>query len=171
MGKSYLSGANLKEAEIPGVDLKGVAFDLKPGGIPEIPSFAKAKNLRELVYVDPPHSLIEIRNGFKEAGMREEERILTYVIKHGEMVAAWRHGGFMEKIESFFSWLLFEFTTEWGIAPGRPLGFIGWVMLALIPIYYFVATRRSGKGRIWKVFDPSRLDKANEEIDCAPLSI
>ncbi len=166
-----MSSANLNGAKIGHVDLNGVAFNLEPGSIPLIPSFATVKNLDKLLYVDPPHSLVEIRNGLKEAGMREEERILNYVIKHGAMETAWRRGGLMEKVEAFFSWLLFDFTTKWGMAPGRPLGFLGWVMLALAPIYSVVATRKRGKGRIWKVLDPARLDKPNDEIDSFPLSV
>lgn len=147
-----LHGANFKGANISGVDLEELEFALKPGGIPLIPSFAQTKNLEKLAYVNPPHSLVEIRNGLKEAGMREQERILTYVIKHGEMEHGWAKGE-IGISEYLFSYILFELTCDWGMSPGRPLRIMGFLFLAFSLIYmlalnYRFALLTGGSGAI-----------------------
>ncbi len=148
--KEGLAGANLNKADISGVNLDGIKLKLKPDGIPLIPSFAATKNLKELAYVNPPHSLVEIRNGLKKAGMREQERVLTYVIKHGWMNQAidkeWEKDKFWEtlqdKIEAYFSWLFFDITSDWGMAPGRPLWILGFLVLLFTIPYSFVIKRK-----------------------------
>ena len=117
---NFLTGANLKGADITGTDLSGVAFNLKPGGIPLIPSIAEAKNLDKLFYIEPSHSLTEIQNGLKTAGMRKQERILTYVIKHGETELKRTSQG-LTALEGNLLYLLFELTSDWGMTPMRPL--------------------------------------------------
>jgi pentapeptide repeat protein len=142
-GISPLNAANLKEADISGVDLDGVAFPLKPGGIPLIHSFAFANNLEGLFYVEPPHSLVEIRNGLKKAGMREQERILTYVIKHGQLEQSWQTATtWDQKLGLYISWVLFEFTCEWGKSPFRPLWILGnLILLFSLPYMCIVFVR------------------------------
>ncbi len=127
---------SLKDTDISGLDLNGMAFNLKPGGIPLIPSFAFVVNLEKLAYVDPPHSLVEIRNGLKQAGMREQERILTYVIKHGQLEKSWRLATtWDEKLGLTLSWVLFELTCEWGKHPFRPLWILG-ILILLFSLPY-----------------------------------
>ena len=176
LGKANLSEANLyesdlQEATFQQANLRSAVFEPLPESVPVASSFIGAENLSTMRFTRSPVALFELREKLKRAGMRIQERELTYAIKHGQMEKAWRKGGIAEKIESLFSWVLFEITSEWGMEPGRALRLLGWIMLALVPIYSFVATRTNGKGRIWKVFDPARLDKTTEDIDCAPLSV
>jgi len=143
------------------VDLAGVVFELIPGGIPLIPSFARATNLNQLAYTDPPHTLVELRNGFKEAGMVEQERILTFVLNHGAMEKAWEEG-LLGQIKYLLSFVLFEWTCEWGREPTRPLLLLVRLIFPLALVYMIAATRTKGKGRIWKIWDPDRVDQKRE---------
>jgi hypothetical protein len=74
--KTYFLSANLTEASLAGVNLSGVRFE--PNVVPSGTSFAYAKGLVTLWWYDSPQGLVLLRNAFKEAGMREQEREVTY---------------------------------------------------------------------------------------------
>jgi len=90
--KAILAGANLTnanlmratltEAELEEANLTKAIYEPNPGSVPHIPKIATAKNLSTLTFRSSPHGLIELREGLKKAGLREQERQITYAIEH-----------------------------------------------------------------------------------------
>jgi hypothetical protein len=95
--------------------------------------------------------VIALRNKFKEAGMTREERQVVYALMRGESAG-------LSTVERAIGYVFFELTTEWGVAPWRPL----WILLALIPafsaIYAVAIINPSARGGIWRVWDKDRIE-------------
>jgi hypothetical protein len=132
--KAVLKGADFTGAYLD-TDLDFVVLELKPGRLPNVPSLALAKNLFKLQYAVSPHSLVELREAFRKAGMRREEREVTYAIRHEERMRA-------NALESVFNWFLFELPTAYGMEPGRALMFLA-ALVGLFAIPYTVMLRPS----------------------------
>jgi len=64
-----------------------------------------ANNLSSMRYLSSAESLRELRNNFKEAGLSEKERELTFAIKRSDRYK-------MGPLESFFDWILFDLTCQ-----------------------------------------------------------
>ena len=82
-----LSGAYLRDADLSGARVERcnftqTYFELKPNSLPYIPSFESAVGLSKLTYENSAHSLVELRESFRKAGLRRQEREITYAIKH-----------------------------------------------------------------------------------------
>jgi uncharacterized protein YjbI with pentapeptide repeats len=97
--KAVLKGADFTGAYLD-TDLDSVVLELKPGRLPNVPSLALAKNLFKLKYAVSPHSLVDLREAFRKAGMRREEREITYAIRHEERV---RSNAFEASLTGFCS--------------------------------------------------------------------
>lgn len=134
------SEANLKGARVSNIDFQNVVLQLKPGGIPFIPDFGNAINISKILYDTSPHTLIELRKGFKEAGMRQQEREITYAIEHGRRIRAWNEESFLGPLEAGFKYIMFEFTSNYGMSPGRPLQILA-LIFCLFSVPYMLALR------------------------------
>ncbi len=171
-----LSGAALSEASLSGANLGGAnlaftIFELKPGSLPTIQTVALARNLSRMTFPNTPLSLVELREEFKKKGLRRQEREVTFAIRSTERRKALEEGGVWGKIESPFTVVFFEITSDYGMSYGRPL----LILLGLIPLfaipYMFVlkSHRRSG---IWIVLPEDRVHKSNKAVhtvqECYP---
>jgi hypothetical protein len=150
-----LVGADLRFAKLSGAILWGanltsVVFEPEPGSLPYIPSLASAKGLSQLTYYHTPLALVELREALKKAGMRQQEREVTYAIKRAER----RRAGWMEKTLNL---LLFEFPCNYGLSPSRPL----WLLMGLIPIFavpYWIALKQANaRHGIWVIVPADRI--------------
>ena len=161
--KAYLQGADLQEAYLMGADLGGSIFELKPNGLPYIPSIAKAESLSSLRYSELSHSLVELRAAFKKSGLRKQEREVTYAIKHSGFINAKTKGNLLTKIEVYLGWFFFELTCKWGMAPERPLFIlVGLIFMFTIPYAHAISGDIYGKKKtdgIWRVWIPGRMRK------------
>jgi uncharacterized protein YjbI with pentapeptide repeats len=160
-----LRHANLLDARLTGADLRdsdvaGAVLELEPGALPGIQALALARHLAEVTYVNTPATLVELRGQFKDRGLRSQERALTYAIRSTETAARWREGG-LGAVESAFNWLLFDLTSAYGMAPGRPLRLLVLVILSFTPVYLAGLGRR-GRAGIWIVPLPDRLHKRKD---------
>jgi len=157
-----LSGTDLRGADMTGADLSvanlsGVTFELKEGALPDITSFSTVKYLFLLTFNESPHSLYSLKEGLKNAGLRRQEREVTYAIEHTYRLHLWKEG-FKGKIESIFKYVLFEVTCNYGMTPSRPL----MILIFLIPFFsipYIFAIRRGGEDGIWKEWAKERIRK------------
>jgi hypothetical protein len=150
LSEADLEGANLDMAYMWSADMSSVVFEIRPASLPNFPSFITAKNLSSMTFKESPHALVELREAFKQSGLRNKEREITFAIEHGKRVKAWKQGIF-GKLESIFKWLFFEVTCKYGLSPGRPLI----IILSLILIFtlpYTLAVATQGKDGIWKVW-------------------
>jgi uncharacterized protein YjbI with pentapeptide repeats len=144
---SYMAGVNLSGTNLSGADLSEALFE--PATVPPVASFQGVRGLDKLWWDTSPHSLVLLRHAFKEAGLRQQEREVTYA--HLKWQRA-KNGG----LEGAFQYVLFELTTKWGMSPARAF----WVLLGLIPVfallYLLPIYRPSEQGAVWRVWDKDR---------------
>jgi len=196
LGLADLSGVDLNWANLSGANLslaklKSVNFELKPNALPDIHSMGRARFLSEMRYESSPHSLVELREALKKAGLRQQEREITYAIEHTKRQLVWKKSGIALKIpldmdwrekahvieytrrlirgvaglvEGSFRFFLFEITSDYGMYPGRPLLIIiGLILIFSIP--YVIALRPKGRAGIWQEWSKDRVrkDEGKEE--------
>ena len=82
LNEARLISTNLSNAQLWDANLSKAIFEIEPGSLPNLPSIARAKNLSTLTYQNSRHALIELRNAFKEAGLRDQEREITYAVNY-----------------------------------------------------------------------------------------
>ncbi len=151
--------ANLEGAVFWEVELPAIRFEPKAGSPPYIPAMATAENLSSLTFARSSHGLIDLREGFKKAGLREQERQITYAIKYTERGLLWNEGDIWDKLESLFNLFMFELTCQYGMSPGRPLLLLC-VLIPVFSIFYVIALGVSGQRTgIWVVRPQERVLK------------
>jgi hypothetical protein len=167
--EAVLEESNLKEAVLENANLGYAILELATDGLPNIPSIAKACGLPYLRYSESPHSLVELREGFKKAGLRKQEREVTYAIKHTGFLKAKSEGDWLTRTEVYLGWFFFELTCKWGMAPERPLFIlVGLIFLFTMPYAQAISQNMDWKQKtdgIWKVWIPGRIreDLGKEE--------
>ena len=98
--ETTLSGANLENADLWEAKLKGaklggailtnVIYDPNPESLPRIADFVETfTRLEEMIFARSPAALIALREAFKKAGLRTQERQLTYAIESTRRRQAW----------------------------------------------------------------------------------
>jgi len=171
---------NLKEANIGKCEFWEVKefptiYEPEAGNPPYIPSVANLSHLSSMTFKDSPHGLVDLREGFKELGYREQERKVTYAIKFRERQNLWNTKGgnsnevltlltLFRRAESVFYYILFELTSDYGLKPGRPLLILlGFIFIFTIPYTEFI--QREGNDGIWKIWinDRVRQDLGSQE--------
>ena len=154
LGGADLSYANLVGAEMSGslllgTHLYGTKFEPKPGGLPNIEAVAEAFGLSQLSYRTSPRALVELRQGFKTAGFRRQEREVTYAI-NAKSTKSWTD------VETVLRLVLFELTTDWGMSPHRALKLI-LVLILFFSIPYALSIRLSHTSGIWRIWPEDEL--------------
>jgi hypothetical protein len=139
-----LIGADMQNATLLGADMEGALFE--PQILPPVQKIASAYGLSSLTYYSNPGPLSQLRKQFQDAGYRDQERAITYVLNQEE---AKRAG----KLERYFKYSAFDLTCQYGLSPGRPLRILLILWLAFSFLYtafmhgsgpsgiYFVGTR------------------------------
>jgi hypothetical protein len=140
------SEANLERADLSGANLAEVIYEPNPESFPLLWTLTSPDNqLDKLVFHDTPVALVALREAFKKAGMRTQERQLTYALEHTRKLEAWNPKWFFPKIkdtrpwpekawgkfESGFRLVAFELPSHYGMAPRRAL----WGLLGFIPCF------------------------------------
>ncbi len=148
LSEANLSGADLSGAYLPDATLYRATYEPAAGKEPSVDTISGANGLETLVY-EHPRALVVLRNMFKDAGYREQERQVTYALKHGEIVNG--KGELRLSLTSLIQYVMFDLTTEWGLRPERALI----LLLGLIPIFAvpyslaLLAPKRDGLWRVW----------------------
>jgi Pentapeptide repeats (8 copies) len=161
-----LSGTNLKGAELFQANLQGALYEPNPEKLPRFWTLTSPyNNLEKLVFHDSPAALIALREAFKNAGMRTQERQITYAIEHTRRLQAWQSENLWDKSESLFKLVAFELPSDYGMSPGRSLKIL-WGSIGLFALVYTVAlvTTRGHSG-IWMVWLSDRVHKTEGEAD------
>lgn len=113
---------NLALADLRGANLAGALFE--PHLLPEPQMIAEALSLSELRF-DVPVALHRLREAFKNAGLRQQEREVTLAIN--------RVPDF-DGPENIARYVFFELTCSWGLKPFRPL----WVLVLFFLVFTVV---------------------------------
>jgi uncharacterized protein YjbI with pentapeptide repeats len=150
LSKANLSKANLSGAKLFLADLSWAVFEPKPGSVADVSLLQNIKGLSLLQYDESSHGLVELRETYKKAGLREPERQVTFALNHNRRLKS-------GKLESLFNLVLFEWTCQYGMNPGRPLEILG-LGLFLFTLPYLLALRsRDPETGIWLVLPPDRI--------------
>ena len=149
---TYLNKTDLSGTILNGADLSGAVFE--PKTLTDIGNIAFAKNLELMRYQNFPGELYNLRKSFKDAGFYEQERKITYAIKHYETMKLLMHDGAV--IEGVFNYIFFDCTTKWGMAPGRAL-LILIVLIQVFAIPYVIALNRLSVNGIWRKWSDDRM--------------
>jgi hypothetical protein len=159
--KANLVLTTLKDTKIFWADFYLTVFEPAPDSLPPTYFLNSAKNLSYMRYVTSPLALQELRDSFRKAGMRQQERAVTYAIKRSERLQ-------MGIVEAKFSWLLFDLTSQYGMSPGNPLRILS-ALIFVFCIPYMVAIETRGQSGIWAIWPAERIHK---ESDCeAPTRV
>jgi Pentapeptide repeats (8 copies) len=178
--RAVLAGTDLQGTILAGANLQGARYEPK---LEKLPNFLEmtvpGNHLDKLVFRDSPAGLITLREAFKKAGMRTQERQLTYAIEHTKQVLAWDPTWYdptwgysptrwdtrswLEKLagksESLFKYVLFDLPSQYGMAPGLALR----SLLGFIPcfalLYWIVLRHASNRSSLWIIVPADRLTR------------
>lgn len=159
-----LTGTDLTDADLLLADLSNTVFE--PRALPDLYGIAQAKNLDLMFYRNNPAALVQLRKRLADAGFREQERKVTYALKRQETVQSWsrcksRQPRGTDKARAILwssdsnlancaSFVLnrvfFDWTSQFGMSPGRPLSLGGLLWLGCSFLYFICihASRKSG---------------------------
>jgi hypothetical protein len=157
LNRADLTQANLRGAFFYRADLANVIFETKAGSVQDGSKFLSVKGLPSLKYRDSPHSLVDLREAFKKAGMREPERQVTYALNHNRRIKLWNKPGLLNKVESLFNLVCFEWPCQYGMNPGRPLKILGLGLFLFTPLYLLALRSRDRESGIWLVLSSDRI--------------
>jgi hypothetical protein len=162
LSRANLMDTDLSDADLAFAELYGAKFEPHPDKLPLLDNLALADGLSELRFVQQPRALVSLRMQFRDAGYREQERQITYALKHSETViklekdddkSSFDHG--LAVVDASFNYLLFGLTTKWGLQPWRALVAV-FVFIVLFAPAYWWALRNPGADGIWRVWNEFR---------------
>jgi hypothetical protein len=122
----------------------------EPISLPDIQSISDAIGLKSLTYQQSPSALRLLRKEFKETGLQNKQKEITYALMHQKRLEA---GG----IEGFLRYTLFELTSDWGLSPLRPLWLMALLVLPFAGIYAGAIVRPGKSVGLWRVWDKDRI--------------
>lgn len=160
--KAILHQTNLKNASVFWANFHFSLFEPLPGHLPYFDSMISANNLSNMRYLGSAEGLRELRKQFKEAGLSEKERELTFAIKRSNRYKMW-------PLENFFDWLFFDLTCQYGLSQGKPLQILFWLIFPF-SVFYSFAIQSKGTSGIWAVssWQPNLPEKKDWPIRVTP---
>jgi uncharacterized protein YjbI with pentapeptide repeats len=163
LSRATLEGTKLSKARLARADLTGATY--APQGEPLDSYVVGIKGLRT-VNIPPGDDigLIQLRKLLQDAGLRDDERAATYVIERSttsQRLLDWRRPN--ATIEGVFRLIAFDWTTAYGLSPGRALVLILAFGVIFTGIYFVAIWGHPARGRddlsgIFQVFPADRID-------------
>jgi uncharacterized protein YjbI with pentapeptide repeats len=155
--EASLRDANLEEASLRAANLQHVFFEPIPEALPSISFVARAQHLADITF-SLPLAAVELREAFRKAGLRDQQRALTRAINYTKTHQALKSGTSGEQLEAVCKWALFEVPSQYGLYPGRPLRILG-ASVVLFALVYGIAFATRGSAGIWAVWSPDRINQ------------
>ncbi|CAB1062007.1 Pentapeptide repeat family protein [Olavius sp. associated proteobacterium Delta 1] len=164
--KAILDETNLSNANLRGANVALTLYEPLPNSLPILTYMALAENLSQLTFKLSPNGLVELREAFKKAGIRKQEREITYAINRSRRLKDLGEG---KVIESIFKLILFELTCAYGMEPGRPL-LILTIHIPIFAILYMLSLTSRGRSGIWVAWPSDRVLQDEGEAKPTRLS-
>ena len=164
-----LTGTNLSNTRLLLVNLAETIFEPQPNSLQSSFGLESLLNLSRVTYRQEPSGLIILREQFVKRGLRRQERDLTFARLRTERELAWLSGDLSARVQSAFSYVAFELTCGYGRDYGRPLRILVGLIPAMTLVYVF-ALRRRGRGALWRVWHPGRIEKDDGQAMLERLS-
>src|SRR5262249_59589989 len=174
-----LSGTNLRGAELVGTNLSGAnlvdadlsftMFEPQYQSLGSVVGVESPRRMELLRYENSPAALVALRERLAKAGFRDQERRVTFAKLRSQQLIEWKEGSLWQRIEAGFSYLAFDLTCRYGLDYGRPFTILGTLIPAFAIVYAF-ALRSRGRGAIWRVWLPDRIQKDEGQAEPERLS-
>jgi uncharacterized protein YjbI with pentapeptide repeats len=178
LDNAKLDGAQLEEADLTGASLAGAhlananltnAIYAPVSGAPDA-YVAGIKGLDTVTFpAGQEIGLVQLRELVQKAGLRDLERQATFAIEHGKTwhaIFAWDENP-RAAAEGFTRTVAFDWTTRYGLYPGRALTIIAVLWLVSIPIYFW-PIRLPPKGPsvrgIYQVWPSDRITSSQDKV-------
>lgn len=118
---AVLVHTHFSAAHLEGADLLGATYEVDKH--PDTRSIAYAKNIEYMTYGSDPSSLARLRDEFKAAGFRDQERKITFALKSRQVETLWEtcDNAKGNCFEYFVNRYLFDLTSQYGMNSGRVL--------------------------------------------------
>jgi hypothetical protein len=159
---------NLTAAQLDGADLTGSTY------APASPPDAYVKDIKGLPTVVFPKEgetgLIQLRELFQKAGLRDLERQATYAIERNrtQNAISGEDSNLFGRLEGVFRFIFFEITTGYGLYPGQALLIIFIVWAVLIVVYIWPIQRRPRSPKpasdIYRIWPSDRIETSRNEV-------
>ena len=147
---AVLVGTDFQGALANSTDFSGTLFE--PINIPKIESMFATRGLHTAYWENSPSGLVMLREAFKKAGMRRQEKEVTFAIRRSERI---NDGGVLSAVRYTF----FELPVGYGLYPFRSVAIIcAFVFMFAIFYYLSISGRRVG-GQVFLIW-PSDSIKA-----------
>lgn len=171
--KALLNETNLKNANLAFADCTDAIF--LPRELPDARDMATVAGLQTLqfrreplvTFEKQPIAGVQLRDSFKKAGFRRQEREVTYALNRiGDLTGE----------EELFRYIFFEWTSNWGLTPNLPLKLMLYLILICGAIYTTALTlapldqdAETGRGiyREWE--DEKKKREYLNKKECNPL--
>lgn len=134
--------------------MENCLYEVDQNGHPPIDSIALANNLEKMIY-NQPRALVELRKKLRASGYEQQAREITYALRHGTL---WKSNKLSGLFGDIVQYILFEFTSAWGLHPQRALI----LLVSGIPLFsiiYFLAMCNRSKDGIWILWSDNRIRK------------
>jgi uncharacterized protein YjbI with pentapeptide repeats len=155
--RASINGDDFTKTKMIAVRLDSARFDPMPGALPNKQALASVK-VNELIRFPEhgsPQGIIALREAMKDAGRSQEERQLTFAIESQKTQQLFS-GNWADKLEGAFRLIMFQWTTRYGLDPGRALRLIGLLILVFSFPYVF-AIAISDQPTIWRLWSKERV--------------
>src|SRR5215470_12660121 len=164
-----LVGANLSQANLVDADLSFTMFEPQYQSLSSVAGVESAHRMELLRYENSPAALVALRERLAKAGFRDQERRVTSAKLRSQQFIEWKYGSLWQRIEAGFSYLAFDLPSRYGLDYGRPLRILGGLIPAFAVVYAF-ALRSHGRGAIWRVWLPDRIQRGEGRAEPERLS-
>jgi uncharacterized protein YjbI with pentapeptide repeats len=173
LNEANLSRAKLNEAHLGQASVAGARLDnadltaahYAPNSAAPDPYVAQIKGVATVTFpAGEEVGLVQLRELFQKAGLRDLERQATFAIENGRSsnnIAEW-HNNLGGAAEGLFRKVAFDFTTRYGLDPARALLAIVAVWALLIPVYAWPIWRQPKHSKrangIYRVLPKDRIE-------------
>jgi uncharacterized protein YjbI with pentapeptide repeats len=162
LSHAFMSSTHLGNAHIAFADLTDALYAPDESPDPYVVGIRGLSTLR--VPFGEEAGLVQLRKLLQDGGLRDEEREATYAIEHATTVGKLdvsKHGP-LAFVEGVFRLVAFEWTTGYGLYPGRALLLIAILGALLTPVYVWPilhgGTHPTKASGIYQVFPAERID-------------
>jgi len=107
--------SSLSDSDLSWAKFESIIYDPLSANLPFLPSFASLEGISSFRYQTSPFAMTELRNAFKNAGLRREERQITAALNRQQMEES------SNWFEREFKRIFFDLPCAFGMSPGRPL--------------------------------------------------